>query len=164
MQNMHEPASVATVEETVAGLHRDWVFGWERNLGDAPFSFRERLGSFYDWSFEGVMLYDDFDPEHRVAQSPAEYGEIFEPIIGSTRNLNHRIADGPHVLVSGGLAASRLVFEARIETGEGELMGIRTTTSLVWRLTDDGWRIVREHNSTVQIPAGQVETIDDPGS
>lgn len=163
MQNTNEAASVAIGEEAVAGLHREWVFGWERNAGDAPFSFRETFDRFYDWSFEAVMLYDDFDPEHRVAHSPAEYGEIFEPIIGSTRNLNHRIADGPHVLVSGGLAASRLVFEARIETGEGELMGIRTTTSLVWHLADDGWRIVREHNSTVEIPADQVEAIVNPG-
>lgn len=163
MQDTNEPTTVEIGEETVAGLHHDWVFGWERNEGDAPFSFRERLGRFYDWSFEAVMLYDDFDPEHRVAHDPGEYGAIFEPIIGANRNLNHRVADGPHVLASGGLAASRLVFEARVESGEGEVLGIRTTTSLVWRLTDDGWKIVREHNSTVEIPADEVEAIVNPG-
>ncbi|MGA5358308.1 hypothetical protein [Streptomyces purpurascens] len=34
---------------------------------------------------------------------------------------------------------------------------IRTTTSLVWRATPDGWRIVREHNSTKVLSAGALD-------
>ena len=30
MQNTNEPTSVTIGEEAVAGLHREWVFGWER--------------------------------------------------------------------------------------------------------------------------------------
>ncbi|MFI7708489.1 hypothetical protein [Nonomuraea sp. NPDC049480] len=47
---------------------------------------------------------------------------------------------------------------ARLETLDGTVTGIRTTTSLVWRLTDSGWRIIREHNSSVVVP---VKTIRD---
>ncbi|WP_405504821.1 hypothetical protein [Streptomyces purpurascens] len=34
---------------------------------------------------------------------------------------------------------------------------MRTTTSLVWRATPDGWRIVREHNSTKVLSAGALD-------
>jgi ketosteroid isomerase-like protein len=34
---------------------------------------------------------------------------------------------------------------------------IRTVTSLVWRRTPDGWRIVREHNSTTVLPPGHLD-------
>ena len=76
MQDTNEAASVTIGEEAVGGLRREWVFGWERVAGDAPFSFRESLGRFYDWYLGGVMLYGDFDAGHRVAHSAAECGAI----------------------------------------------------------------------------------------
>lgn len=142
-------SAVTTRNATVADLHRDWVFGWDRNDGDGVFSFRETFGSYYDGSSDETFLYDDFDPEHRVARSPVDYGAIWEPPFNSLRSARHYIADGPHVVQEGALAASRLVFLARLETLGGTVTNIRTTTSLVWHLTDEGWRIVREHNSTV---------------
>ncbi|MFI7708490.1 hypothetical protein [Nonomuraea sp. NPDC049480] len=62
--------------EEVAAAHVQWVWGWERRDGDGCFSFRETFERFYDWSYNQTLLYDDFDPEHGVATSPAEYGAI----------------------------------------------------------------------------------------
>ncbi len=91
-----------------------------------------------------------------MARSATEYGAIWEPNIQAPQSIHHRIVDGPHVVQSDNLAASMLVFVARIEGTDGTVTGIRTTTSLVWRRTDDGWRIVCEHNSTVVIPPDEL--------
>lgn len=151
--------SVVVGDDTVAALHRDWVLGWERNIGDPPRSFRRTFGPYYDWDFDDVLLYDDVDPEHRMARSPAAYGAIWEPGFNAFTAIHHVITDGPQVLRSGRLAASSLVFEAHLRPGDGPEVGIRTTTALVWRLTGDGWRIVREHNSTSEIPAGSIDVV-----
>ncbi|GGP76248.1 YybH family protein [Saccharothrix coeruleofusca] len=143
--------------EVVGALHRDWVFGWERNPGDAPFDFRDVQGARYDWDFDGVVLYDDFDPAHRVARGAGEYAEIWEPAFRDLRLAHHRVAAGPDVVVSGDLAASWLVFVARLEDLSGTVTGIRTTTSLVWRRTGEHWKIVREHNSSVVLEADELD-------
>ena len=149
--------STTTPLPTVTERHRNWVFGWEREHGDGRFEFRETFRDFYDWESEDVILYDDFDPEHRVARSPREYGAIWDVHFNHMRSVAHVIVDGPAVIEQGDLAASRLVFVARLEPLLGEVTGIRTTTSLVWRRTEGRWRIVREHNSTVVIPVHEAE-------
>ncbi|MCG8923064.1 nuclear transport factor 2 family protein [Lentzea sp. CC55] len=143
-------------ERVIADLHERWVFGWDRREGDEPFDFRRVFGEFYDFGAPDVRLYDDFDPEHRVATSAAAYGEIWTPAFQGMTSAHHAVDDGPHVLVSGDLAASTLRFAARIATPDA-VTDIRTTTSLVWRRTPDGWRIVREHNSTQTLPAGELD-------
>ncbi|GGS53230.1 hypothetical protein GCM10010270_24310 [Streptomyces violaceus] len=57
---------VRNAERLIADLHGRWVFGWERDEGDAPFGFRRTFGEFYDFSSPDVRLCDDFDPEQRV--------------------------------------------------------------------------------------------------
>jgi len=146
---------LATDKSEINRLHSDWVFGWERSDGDGPFSFGETFAQYYDWDSTDVLLYDDFDPQHRVAASALGYGAIWEPIFNTVRNANHVIADGPHAVLSADLAASSLVFLARIEPLTGDISLIRTTTALVWRRTTDGWRIIREHNSTVLLSEGE---------
>ncbi|MFD9697497.1 YybH family protein [Lentzea sp. NPDC059081] len=142
-------------EQVIADRHERWVFGWDRREGDEPFDFRRVFGGFYD--FDGpVRLYDDFDPEQRVATTAAGYGAIWEPLFTTMVSAHHAVDDGPHVLADGDLAASTLRFLARIVTPAG-VTDIRTTTSLVWRRTSDGWRIVREHNSTKVLPAGELD-------
>ena len=54
----------------------------------------------------------------------------------------------------------RALENAGFRVEAGEVTGIRTTTSLVWRRGADGWRIVREHYSTNVIPVDQVESAD----
>ncbi|ADI12839.1 hypothetical protein SBI_09721 [Streptomyces bingchenggensis BCW-1] len=132
------------------------MFGWERNEGDAPFDFQRIFGEFYDFDSADLRLYDDFDPEQRVAATATGYGSIWEPHFDRMVSAHHAVDDGPHVIVSHDLAASTLAFVARITTPDGAT-DIRTTTSLVWRRTPDGWRIVREHNSTRVLPAGDLD-------
>lgn len=133
--------------ETITDLHHRWVFGWEREEGDPPFDFPRTFAGFYDSDGTDVRLYDDFDPQHRVATTAAEYGQNFTPAFSAMRYARHEVEDGPHVIVGGDLSASTLVFLARIATAEA-VTDIRTTSSLVWHRTANGWRIVREHNST----------------
>ncbi|MFD4636077.1 nuclear transport factor 2 family protein [Lentzea sp. NPDC058436] len=144
-----------TAEQVIAELHERWVFGWDRRAGDAPFDFRRVLGEFYDWESD-LRLYDDFDPEHRVATTAAAYGAIWEPAFREMVSAHHAVDDGPHVLAGDDLAASTLRFVARIVTPDAT-SDIRTTTSLVWRRRPAGWRIVREHNSTEVLPEGDLD-------
>jgi ketosteroid isomerase-like protein len=143
-------------DHVIAELHERWVFGWDRREGDAPFDFQRVFGEFYDFGSPDVRLYDDFDPERRVATSAAGYGSIWEPAFREMVAAHHAVDDGPHVVAGADLAASTLRFVARIVTPEATT-DLRTTTSLVWRRTRDGWRIVREHNSTQVLAAGELD-------
>ncbi|MEU6551928.1 nuclear transport factor 2 family protein [Streptomyces sp. NPDC046915] len=143
-------------ERLIADLHGRWVLGWERDEGDPPFDFRRAFGEFYDFGSPDLRLYDDFDPGQRVATTAAGYGSIWEPHFDRMVSAHHAVDDGPHVIACPDLAASMLVFVARITTPDGAT-DIRTTTSLVWRRGPDGWRIVREHNSTRVLPAGDLD-------
>ncbi|MFD0305751.1 YybH family protein [Streptomyces sp. NPDC127119] len=145
-------------EQAIAELHSRWVFGWERDDGDAPFDFRRTFGEFYDFDSPDVRLYDDFDAEQRVATTAARYGSIWEPAFREMVSAHHVVDDGPYVMADHDLAASTLTFVARITMPDGTT-DIRTTTSLVWRRTPDGWRIVREHNSTKVLPAGDLDGV-----
>jgi hypothetical protein len=54
----------------------------------------------YDDASEDVRLYDDFDPDRRVATTPAQYGgAIWEPNFHRMRYVHHAVDDGPHVIV-----------------------------------------------------------------
>ncbi len=146
-----------TDEQLIADLHGRWVFGWERDEGDPPFDFRRVFGDFYDFDSPDVRLYDDFDPEQRVATTAAEYGSIWEPVFRKTASVHHAVDDGPHVVAGQDVAASTLTFVARITLPDA-ITDIRTTTSLVRRRTRDGWRIVREHNSSRVLPQGDLDS------
>lgn len=142
--------------EAVAAQHVDWVYGWERTPGDAPFSFHDCLSRFYS-SANDLALYDDFDPQHRVATSAAEYGSFWEPVFTTLRSAEHGIAVPPDVVVSGNIAASKLIFVARLQARDGTVTGIRTTSSLVFQRERGQWKIIREHNSSVVLPADQFD-------
>lgn len=145
---------------TVAALHREWILvGWEHKASDRPFSFRRKLGRYYDWSANDVLLYDDFDPQHRIVRSAAEYGAIWDPSFAALRTAHHRVTMEPVVLVSNDLATSTLQFTARLERKDGKVTGIRTLSSLVWRKIGTDWKIVREHNSTVVVPTDQIDAL-----
>ena len=140
----------------IGDLHTRWLFGWERNEGDAPFNFRQVFGDLYDFDADDVRLYDDFDSEKRVATTPAAYGAIWEPNFHRMRYAYHAVDDRPHVIAVVDLAASNLTFPARTATPDA-ITHIRTVTSLVWHRTPAGWRIVREHKSTTVLPTGHLD-------
>src|SRR3954469_6022620 len=52
----------------------------------------------------------------------------------------------PHVVTGdGSLAASWLQFNGRVRQPGRPVLGFLSTSSMVFRRTGDGWRIVREH-------------------
>lgn len=142
----------------VTELHRDWILTWDKRPGDPPFDFRAKFGRYYDWAGQDVHLYDDFDPERRVARSPAEYGAFWAAPFTALKSAQHGVIDGPDAVSgTGDIAASTLEFVARLEAGDGKTTGIRTRSSIVWRCHADGWRIVREHNSSLTISPAETE-------
>ncbi|CAM5370149.1 hypothetical protein SALBM135S_08558 [Streptomyces alboniger] len=128
---------------------REWVFGWDRAEGDGQFVFRKTFGHLYDWHGKDTLYYDDFDPEYRIARSAAEYESIWEPVFNQLRTAEHWIAREPDVVRSGAFASAYVVFIARLTRADGTVIGTRATSALVWRRTGDGWRIMRDHTSSV---------------
>jgi|GEM_PF-688088 len=141
-------------------LHREWIMvGWEKRRGDPPFDFRLRLGHLYHWDSSDVRLYDNFDPQHRVARSANEWASIWTEPFTALRAARHSVMDGPDVIDGGLLSASTLEFAARLDTAEGEIIGNRARSSLVWQCTSDGWKIVREHTSVRLVPREEIDAI-----
>jgi ketosteroid isomerase-like protein len=144
----------------VAALHRDWLLlGWEKKEGDAPFDFRAKFGNYYDFTSGDVVLYDDFDPKRRVARSAAAYGEVWTQPFSQLRSARHGVIDGPEAIVGTELATSTLEFAAALEAADRSITGIRTRSTLVWRCSAMGWRIVREHNSSKLVPEQEVQLL-----
>lgn len=145
---------------SVLARHSEWILvGWEKHPGDGPFDFRQKLGHFYHWESSDVRLYDDFDPQHRVARSAGEYGSFWTEPFTALRSARHRVMDGPDAIIGGDIATSTLEFAARLEAADGQVVGIRARSSLVWQCTSDGWKIVREHNSTRRVPQQEIDAI-----
>ena len=154
------PTCVSEGPASAGELQREWILvGWEKPAGDGPFDFREKLGRFYHWHSNNVVLYDDFDPEYRVARTPQDYGAIWTAPFTALKSARHRVIDGPEAIESGNLATSTLEFAARLEAGDGQITGIRTRSTLVWQCTADGWKIVREHNSSRRIGRAEIDAI-----
>jgi ketosteroid isomerase-like protein len=149
-----------TGPRSAGSLTREWILvGWEKRVGDPPFNFGRQLGRFYDFQARAdeASFYDDFDPQHRLLDSPREYGAIWQVPFTSLRAAEHRISVAPKVLRDGNLAAAAMQFVARLTTADGTEVGIRTLSSLTWRCTNQGWKIVREHNSSQRLTAQSLE-------
>ncbi len=68
----------------------------------------------------------------------------------------HAVIDEPDVLVSGDIASATFEFCARLEAGDGKLMGTVCRTSHVWGLKNGRWAIIREHTSCRVVPLEEV--------
>jgi ketosteroid isomerase-like protein len=155
-----QTAPARDVTQAVSALHREWILvGWEKKEGDGPFDFRSKLGRFYELGARDLMLYDDFEPQRRVARSADQYGGFWTGPFTSLKSAKHAVVDAPSTLVSGDLASSTLEFTARLEAPDGKITAIRTRSSLTWRLSDAQWKIVREHNSSTVIDERQLEAL-----
>jgi ketosteroid isomerase-like protein len=149
------PASATTSDP--GELHRQWILeGWERREGDGRFVFADKLGRFYSKGND-LHLYDDYDPQHRVARTAAEYAAFWEGPFNSLKSARHAVTDGPDVLIDGGLAATTLEFVARLERPDGKVNSVRARSALVWRCEEGSWRIVREQNSVRDVPQAEVQ-------
>lgn len=155
----HAAACAASGPASPGELHREWIMvGWEKHRGDS-FDFHARLGHLYHWDSSDIRLYDNFDPQHRVARSASEWASFWTEPFTQMREARHSVLDGPDVIDGGLLAASTLEFAARLEMADGEIVGNRARTSLVWQCTADGWRIVREHTSVRIVSREEIDAI-----
>jgi ketosteroid isomerase-like protein len=141
----------------VAALQRRWIFEWDRRDSDPDFDFDADLAHYYDLDADDVLLFDDFDPERRVLRSAAEYGGVFVPAFNQMRAAEHAIERAPEVIVSGDLAATQMVFIARLTAGDGTVTATRAVNSQVWRSGDGRWRIVRDHTSVETIALDEAD-------
>lgn len=139
---------------SVERLASDWILvGWEKKAGDPALDFRQKFARYYEWSKAGDRIfYDDFDPNKRVVRDPDAYGAIWAPTFTSLRSARHALSIAPSAIYGHGLAVSTLEFVALIEDGGGKMTPIRTLSTLTWRCGRDGWRIIREHNSSTVVP------------
>ncbi|WP_298728568.1 nuclear transport factor 2 family protein [uncultured Ferrovibrio sp.] len=132
---------------TLANLAREWVeVGW-RHTPEEPFNFRQRLERFYDWSSPDTQFFDDFDKERRVNKTAAQYAAIWDEVVPQMKQLTNVLVGGPRILVSGDLAIMSVQFITSYVTADGDTGQAHTLSSLVWRRSSDGWRIIREHGS-----------------
>lgn len=152
--------SCPTDSQHIANLQSDWILvGWEKKPGDPPFDFRNKLGKYYDFNSPDVVLYDDFEPGRRVARSAEAYGNFWKEPFTALRSARHSVIDGPDVLMGKELSTSTLEFAAALESPNGETVGIRTRSTLVWQCQGAEWKIVREHNSSTVIEVPEVEKL-----
>jgi ketosteroid isomerase-like protein len=143
----------ASGASSVPELQREWILvGWDKPVAGQSWDFREKLGKYYDWKADDVVLYDDMSPDFRIARSPEEYRALWEASFQALRRAHHLVLNGPEAVVGDDLATSTLEFAARLEPAESQpIISVRARSTLVWRCTGDGWKIVREHNSTRRI-------------
>ncbi|MDA0564993.1 hypothetical protein LG943_11770 [Streptomonospora sp. S1-112] len=150
----------ADAAQTVAALHRAWVFLWDRAEGDPAFDFAGVFGDYYDFDGEDVILFDDADSQRRVFRDAAAFGRAFTPVFSALRRAEHAVEEGPEVIASGRLAASRLVFVARLTAADGAVTALRALNSQVWRLgADYRWRIVRDQTAVRPITPEEADTV-----
>lgn len=166
-QTAPEPARAAACATegaaSVPARHNEWILvGWEKHPGDGPFDFRAKLGDYYHWDTAEGVFYDDFDPDYRVARSPGEYGSFWVAPFTAMKSARHRVIDGPEAIVAADLATSTLEFAAALEAADGTIVGIRTRSSLVWQCTPEGWKIVREHNSSRRVSRAEIDSLLPP--
>lgn len=155
-----QPVCQADGPAGVKQRHHDWIMNWDKQPGDAPFAIRDKFGTYYDWDGQDVHLYDDFDPQRRVARSAEEYGTFWAKPFTALSSARHGVINGPDVATgTGDLAASTLEFVARLEAEGGDITGVRMRSSIVWRCHIDGWKIVREHNSGMTITPAETDQL-----
>lgn len=149
--------TIDTDARTVVALQHDWIFGWDKPEGSAPREFREVFRRFYDFDAD-VIFFDEADPQGRVFRSVQDYADAFWPTFMGLRSAVHAVAEEPDVLVSGDLAAGRMVFIAVLTTRDGEVSHLRCQNSLVWqRAGGSGWHIVRDQTVVRPMPREEAE-------
>ena len=150
---------VKNAKQAVADLQRRWILeGWEKQPGER-WTFNDKVGRFYDWENGATSLHDTFDAQLRVARSPKEWAEAFEPSFAGMNSALHAVTDEPDVLVSGDIASANFEFCVRLEARDGKVTGAVCRTSHIWGLKDGKWAIIREHTSCRVVPLEEVEAL-----
>lgn len=101
---------------SVPELHKEWILvGWDKPVAGQSWDFREKLGKYYDWEANDVVLNDDMSPDFRIARSPEEYRALWELSFQALRRAHHLVLNGPEAIVGEKLSTSTMEFAARLE-------------------------------------------------
>ena len=140
---------------TVSALQVAWILHWDKKPGSAPTDFRKVFADYYDFDAP-VLLFDDFDPKRRTFRTVQDYADAFWPSFMKMRSAEHAVVEQPDVLLSGDMAATRMVFVAILTDPEGKVTATRATNSQVWvRGGPSGWHIARDQTGVELIPVDE---------
>lgn len=139
--------------EKIEELSRDWIEAWSPQEDAENFSFMERFEDFYAEG-DNLILFDNADPQARIAKSAEEYGNIWDGLLPNLSYVDNRITSEPEVYIDGDLAVSTLVWSTTFISADGKEQRIPTISTLVWQRTPQGWRIVHEHGTALSNKSG----------
>ena len=134
-------------------LSYTWIKAWSPQEDAKNFTFIERFKDFYAESND-LILFDNADPQARIATSAKEYGIIWDSLLPNLAYVDNHITSEPKIFVDGNLAVSTFVWETTFVSSNGKEQHVPTIGTLVWQRTEQGWRIVHEHGTALSGQSG----------
>lgn len=146
---LSEKPSISTTqdEQAIRSLVEKWV-----GVGlDPKNNSQEQVAKFYDSASNDIVLYNNNDPQRQIENSVEEYSKSWSDFLQNNEILDRKLLEIYQVVVKGDLATSVFRTELTVTGGRGKATGASLVT-LVWRRTPDGWRIIHEHSSALELP------------
>lgn len=130
-----------------------WIKAWSPQENAKNFSFIKRFKDFYAKG-NNLILFDNADPQARIATSAKEYGTIWDSLLPNLAYVDNHITREPEIFVNGNLAVSTFVWETTFVSSNGKEQRVPTIGTLVWQKTAQGWRIIHEHGTALSDRSG----------
>lgn len=145
-------------ENAPLALHQSWIMtGWQRNEGDPPFVFAEKMKRYYDLSAPGGVFYDNFAPgATQLFDNAAVYGANWEDLQNGARSVVHGLTDGHNQIASDTVASTTIGFVGQIERLNGEVTAFDARSQLGWVCTGGEWKIRHELNYAWVVQPDQI--------
>ena len=129
-------------------LHKSWILqGWERNEGDPPFVFAQKMQRYYDLESPTGVFYDNFAPgKTQLFGNAAAYGANWEALQNGARSVQHALTSGHDQIVDGSVASTTLGFVGKINRVDGQAVAFDGRSQLGWICKQGAWKIRHELN------------------
>ena len=146
-----QDTNVKTDEATVRRLSQEWIEqGFSPKEDTQNYTYEKYLAPYYDPTPGAVVLHDNNDPQMRIATDAEAYSQIWQELFADLDYVDNKLTRFYQVEVKGDLAFSSFTADAIVES-EGERNIIPVFYTLGWRKTEDSWRIIHKHGSTLII-------------
>lgn len=125
-----------------------WILqGWERNEGDQPFVFAQKMKRYYDLESPTGVFYDNFAPgKTQLFGDAAAYGSNWEALQNGARSVEHALTRGHDQIVDGSVASTTLGFVGKINRVDGQVVAFDGRSQLGWICKQGAWKIRHELN------------------
>lgn len=135
-------------ENAPLALHQTWIMtGWQRNEGDPPFVFTEKMKRYYDLNSPQGVFYDNFAPgAAQLFDNAAVYGANWQDLQNGARSILHALTGGHDQIVSDTVASTTVGFVGKIDRLSGEVIAFHARSQLGWVCTNAEWKIRHELN------------------